>query len=337
LPDLFDSYQLKGLQLKNRIVLSPMCQYQAKNEKGIPEMWHMVHLVSRAIGGTGLILTEMTNVEPRGRITNNCLGIYSNEQVESFKRINDEIHQYGAKTGIQIAHAGRKSIIKEGDIVAPSSIPFSEDSPRPRELSKGEIEEIIEAFYQGAKRSVAAGFDTIEIHGAHGYLLHQFMSPASNKRNDEYGDPTKFPVKVIEAVKSAIPKEMPILFRISAIEYIEGGYTFEDTLSYCETFKQAGVDLFDVSTGANSPVKPKVYPGYQVKYATKIKNKLDIPVMSVGKLETPELADAVIQEELADLICIGKGMLREPYWAKEAAQQLGKDLELPGVYNMGYL
>jgi NADPH2 dehydrogenase len=157
-----------------------MCQYQAKNAKGVPEMWHMVHLVSRAIGGTGLVLTEMTNVEARGRITENCLGIYSDEQMEKFKKINEQILQYAAKSGIQIAHAGRKSVIKNGDIVAPSAIPFSPDSPAPRVLSRDEIEEIIEAFYNGARKSVEAGFDTIEIHGAHGYLLHQFMSPASN-------------------------------------------------------------------------------------------------------------------------------------------------------------
>ncbi|PFG04516.1 NADH:flavin oxidoreductase/NADH oxidase [Bacillus sp. es.034] len=333
---LFDSYQLKDLLLKNRIVLSPMCQYQAKNEKGIPEMWHMIHLVSRAIGGTGLVLTEMTNVEARGRITENCLGIYSDEQMEEFKKINEQIHHHGAKSGIQIAHAGRKSVIKNGDIVGPSAIPFSPDSPVPRELSKGEIEEIIEAFYLGAKRSVAAGFDTIEIHGAHGYLLHQFLSPASNHRNDEFGDPAEFPVRVIKAIKEAVPDTMPVMFRISAVEYVEGGYSFEDTLSNCKKFIAAGVDLFDVSTGANSPIKPVVYPGYQVKYAARIKQELKIPVMSVGKLETPQLAEAVVQDGLADLICIGKGMLRQPYWAKEAAEVLSKELDLPGVYNMGF-
>ncbi|MFD1067636.1 NADH:flavin oxidoreductase/NADH oxidase [Oceanobacillus locisalsi] len=334
---LFESFTLKDLTLKNRIVLSPMCQYQASNKEGIPENWHLIHLASRAIGGTGLILTEMTNVEARGRITENCLGLYNDAQEAAFKEIIQEVHKYNAKIGIQLAHAGRKSKIQNGDIVAPSAIPFSDDSPLPRALEKDEIKKIIEHFASAAERAVRAGFDTIEIHGAHGYLLHQFMSKSSNKRTDEYGDPTKFCREVIQAVKAVIPANMPLIMRVSAIEYNQpAGYTLEDMVHYCSEFKKLGVDLFDVSTGGNSPNRPKVYPGYQVEYANEIKEKLDVPTISVGSLETPQVAEMVLQEDNADLICIGKGMLKNPYWAKDAAIQLGEDIQLPGVYEQAY-
>lgn len=334
---LFEPYKLKDLELKNRIALSPMCQYMADNERGIPENWHLVHLVSRAIGGTGLILTEMTNVEPRGRITKNCLGIYNDEQVEAFKKINEEIHKYGAKSGLQIAHAGRKSVIEGGDIVAPSAIPFSNTSPMPRELRIEEAERIVELFAEGTKRTVEAGFDTIEIHGAHGYLLHQFLSPATNQRTDKYGDHVLFAKEVIQAVKSEMPSSMPLIMRISAVEYNGRGYTFEDILKHCRTFVEAGVDMFDVSTGGDSVNKPDVYPGYQTSYAKEIREKLQVPVMSVGRLENPDVAEMVIKEGSADLVAVGRGMLRNPYWAKEAAEQLGYRFELPGEYNLGFM
>ncbi|MDJ0332980.1 NADH:flavin oxidoreductase/NADH oxidase [Planococcus sp. S3-L1] len=333
---LFEPYQLKDLKLKNRIALSPMCQYKAENQRGIPEEWHFVHLVARAIGGTGLIMTEMTNVEPRGRITENCLGIYSEEQQEAFTKINTEIHKYGAKSAIQIAHAGRKSKLKDCKIIAPSAIPFSSDYEVPKELSKSEIYNIIQKFAEGTKRSVNAGFDTIELHGAHGYLLHQFISKASNQRTDCYGNPTKFAEEVIAAMKSEMPTGMPLIMRISAIEYTENPYTLDEMIAYCEIFKSAGVDMFDVSTGGNSPNKPDVYPAYQTKFAKEIKTKLNVPVISVGALENPDLAEHVLKENEADIIAIGKGMLKDPHWAKTAAQTLGVDIKMPGVYDLGY-
>ncbi len=334
---LFKPFTLKDLTIKNRIVLSPMCQYQAVNQEGVPENWHLIHLASRAIGGAGLLLTEMTNVEARGRITEHCLGLYNDAQEEAFKEIVHEVHKYDAKIGIQIAHAGRKSTIKNGDVVAPSAIPFSDGSPIPRALKKDEIEKIIECFADAAERAVRAGFDTIEIHGAHGYLLHQFMSKSSNKRTDEYGEPMKFCSEVIKAVKAVIPASMPLIMRVSAIEYNQpAGYTFEEMIRYCSEFIELGVDLFDVSTGGNSPNKPIVYPGYQVAYANQIKEILHVPTISVGSLETPQVAEMVLREEWADLICIGKGMLKNPHWAKEAALQLGEEIHLPGVYDQGY-
>lgn len=333
---LFEPYKIKNLELKNRIVLSPMCQYKAMNEEGVPENWHFVHLVSRAMGGTGLVMTEMTNVQPNGRITENCLGLYSDQQEESFKKINEEIHKYGAKTAIQIAHAGRKSTLKNDEIVGPSAIAFSEEHRVPKELSMDEIQKIIESFANSAKRAIRANFDTIEIHGAHGYLLHQFISRASNKREDKYGDPTLFAKEVVEAVKAEIPNSVPLIMRISAIEYTSQPYSLSEMIEYCKTFANAGVDMFDVSTGGNSLNRPEVFPAYQAKYAKSIKNSLGIPVISVGSLEIPEVAEHVIRDGYADLVAIGKGMLKDPYWAKTAAEKLNVSLEMPGVYGLGY-
>jgi NADPH2 dehydrogenase len=336
LSHLFEPFKIKGLELKNRVVLSPMCQYKAMNKQGIPENWHLVHLVSRAIGGTGLIMTEMINVEPIGRITDYCLGIYSDESEMEFKKINEEIHKYGAKSAIQIAHAGRKSKVKEGSIVAPSAIAFSDEYDVPKELSIEEIENIIQKFADGAKRAVRANFDAIELHGAHGYLLHQFISRTTNKRDDKYGDPTLFAEEVIEVIKAEMPSDMPLIMRISAIEYTDESYHLEDMIRYCKTFVQAGVDMFDVSTGGNSPNRPEVFPGYQTKYAKAIKEYVKVPVISVGSLENPEVAEYVLRDGSADLVSIGKGMLKDPYWAKSAAEKLKVDMEMPGVYGLGY-
>jgi NADPH2 dehydrogenase len=333
---LFEPFRLKEVELKNRIVLSPMCQYKAMNKKGIPESWHLIHYVSRAIGGTGLIMTEMTNVEPNGRITERCLGLYSDEQEDAFKEINNEIHKYGAKSAIQIAHAGRKSQIMDGDIVAPSAIPFSNDYRVPRELTIDDIQKIIQMFANSTERAVRANFDAIELHGAHGYLLHQFISRASNHREDKYGDPTLFAKEVIEAVKSEMPSGMPLIMRISAIEYTDHPYTLSEMIKYCGTFIHAGVDMFDVSTGGNSPNKPEIFPGYQAKFARTIKESLNIPVISVGRLEIPEVAEFVLNSDYADLVSIGKGMLKDPYWAKTAAEKLNVQIEMPGVYGLGY-
>jgi len=333
---LFEPFKLKNLELRNRIVLSPMCQYQAMNENGIPESWHLIHYVSRAIGGTGLIMTEMTNVEPNGRITEHCLGLYSDEQEDAFKGINHEIHKYGAKSAIQIAHAGRKSKIMEGDIVAPSAIPFSSDYRVPKELTIDDIQKIIQMFASSAKRAVRANFDAIELHGAHGYLLHQFISKASNQRKDRYGDPTLFSKEVIEAVKSEMPSGMPLIMRVSAIEYTNQSYTLSEMINYTGVFIQAGVDMFDVSTGGNSPNKPDIFPGYQAGFAKSIKESLNIPVISVGNLGIPEVAEHVVKSNYADLVSIGKGMLKDPYWAKTAAMKLNVQLEMPGVYELGY-
>ncbi|AST91019.1 MULTISPECIES: NADH:flavin oxidoreductase/NADH oxidase [Sutcliffiella] len=333
---LFSSFSHKGLQLKNRIMMSSMCQYQAENKDGTPTDWHFVHYVSRAIGGTGLIFLEMTNVELRGRITNQCLTLHSEYQVPYFKRIVEECHKYGSKIGIQIAHAGRKSVIEGSDVVGPGKHPFSKESPVPRELTTDEVKEICEKFGESAALAVEAGFDTIEIHGAHGYLLHQFMSPATNHRTDQYGEYHVFPVEVIREIRSRIPSEMPLILRISAVEYGENGYNFNHMLKLIPHFIEAGVDIFDVSTGGNDPVRPDVYPAYQAQYAQVIKERFKLPVITVGRLESPYVAESIIREGRADIVAVGRGLLREPYWAKEAAIQLNQELTLPGVYDLGY-
>ncbi|WP_408010188.1 NADPH dehydrogenase [Pseudalkalibacillus sp. A8] len=336
MPGLFDFFSYKGLHLRNRIMMSSMCQYQAENKDGNPTDWHFVHYTSRAIGGIGLIFLEMTNIELRGRISDQCLTFHSKDQVPHYKRIVDECHKYGSKIGIQLAHAGRKSVIDGNDIVGPGDDPFSEDSPIPRALEIEEIKEIIGKYGTSASLAVQAGFDTIEIHGAHGYLLHQFMSPASNHRNDQYGSYHVFPVEVIREIRSNIPKDMPLILRISAVEYGKNGYDFNHMLNFIPYFLEAGVDMLDVSTGGNDPVRPKVYPAYQTRYAQEIKEKFNIPVISVGRLENPDVAESIIRDGRADLVAIGRGLLREPYWAKEAAVKLNQEVKLPGVYDLGF-
>ncbi|NHN31080.1 NADH:flavin oxidoreductase/NADH oxidase [Paenibacillus agricola] len=336
MPGILDPIQIGSLQLKNRVVMSPMCQYQASNQQGVAENWHLIHYVSRAIGGTGLILLEMTDVEPKGRITEECLGIYDEAQIEALQRIVEECHRHGAKVGLQISHAGRKSTISGSDIVAPSAVSFSDKSPIPRELLQEEIKELVTKFGRSAELAVKAGFDCIELHAAHGYLLHQFMSPLSNKRTDAYGDRAKFPLEVIAEVKSKLPAGMPLICRVSAVEYHEDGYTFEELAEMCEAFKSHGVDVFDVSTGGNVPLRPQAYPAFRLNYAEALKKKLGVTVMSVGSLDDPKVAEAAVRNGQTDMVCIGKGLLRSPYWVKEAAIVLKQDHVLPGVYNLGY-
>lgn len=317
-------------------MLSPMCQYQVKTNDGTPDDWHFVHLTSRAVGGVGLVAFEMTNVEARGRITEGCLGIWNQSHLAAYRRIVKACQSYGSKVAIQIAHAGRKSTIEGGDIVAPSPIPFSDKSPVPRELETEEVYSIIKKFGESARLSVEAGFDVIELHGAHGYLVHQFLSPRSNKRSDEFGEYERFALAVISEVRKNMPDEMPLMMRISAVEYGEEGYGFEHINQYIQSFIDAGVDAFDISTGGNSPNRPEIFPGYQTVYAKKIKEQYKIPVVSVGHLEKPQVAHDALENSETDMVAIGKGLLRYPYWMKEAAEQLGVEYELPGVYNMGF-
>lgn len=316
-------FKLKSLELKNRIVMPPMCQYSVVAEDGIPNDWHFVHYVSRAVGGTGLIIVEMTDVEPDGRISNRDLGLWSDEHIPAFKRIVDEVHKYGAKIAVQIAHAGRKA--EDAEVpVGPSDKAYSERYKKPRALTTEEVKEMVNKFKEAARRAVEAGFDTIELHGAHGYLIHQFHSPSINNRDDEYGqDLTRFGVEVIKAVKSVMPPEMPLLMRISAIEYIDGGYELDYGLEVGAKYKEAGVDLFNVSSGGEGSAgvkKPGNFPGYQVPFARAFKEKLDVPVIAVGLLENPVLAEATIGNGDADLIGVARGMLSDPYWANNAIQ-----------------
>lgn len=340
LKHLFSPYEMKDLSLKNRVVMPPMCQYSVTNKDGIATDWHYLHYVSRAIGGAGLIIIEMTDVEPDGRITDFDLGLWSDEQIPALKRIVDACHQYGAKVGIQIAHAGRKA--EDAQVpVAPSAIAFDEQSKTPRELTTEEVKGMVEKFRLAVRRAVQAGVDTIELHGAHGYLIHQFHSAYTNKRTDEYGqDLTKFGREVIEAAKGEMPEGMPLIMRISAREYVEGGYGLNESIEFSRVYQKAGVDMFHVSAGGEGPIaaagRPGTHVAYQVPMARTIKEALNVPVIAVGRLDEPSLANSVIGNEEADLVAVGRGMLRNPYWTLEASTVLQKEIELPKQYIPGF-
>lgn len=337
---IFSPFILKGLELKNRIVMPPMCQYSVDNKDGVATDWHYFHYVNRAIGGAGFIIIEMTDVEPDGRITDFDLGLWSDDQVPALARIVESCHKYGAKVGIQIAHAGRKA--EDADVpVAPSAIPFDNNSKTPRALSTDEVKEMVEKFRKAIKRAIKAGVDSIEIHGAHGYLIHQFHSPLTNKREDEYGkDLTKFGREVIQAAKSEMPEDMPLIMRISAKEYVEGGYGINESIEFAKEYQQAGVDMFHLSSGGEGPIsasgRPGTHAAYQVSLARDIKNALNVPVIAVGRLDDPILANSVIGNEDADLVAIGRGMLRNPHWALEAATILKKETNVPKQYVTGF-
>lgn len=334
MPSILDPIQIKNMELKNRIMMAPMCQYSVTALDGKPNDWHYVHYLSRAIGGTGLIMIEMTDIHPDGRITDRDLGIWSDEHIPHFAKIIDGCHQYGAKVGIQIAHAGRKAMSESLHPVGPSAIAYNEKYRVPLELTKDEIYELIEAFAKGAERAVKAGVDTIELHGAHGYLIHQFFSPNSNQRQDEFGEPNRFATEVIRAVRSVIPSEMPLMIRLSAIEFGEGGFTLEDTIARCIEFEKLGIDAFDISSGGDADVRPffAVTAGYQVNFAEAVKKAVNVPIIAVGRLDNPHVAEMTLQNGYADIVAIGRAMLRHPYWANEATLTLKQENILPKAY-----
>ncbi|MBH5320436.1 NADH:flavin oxidoreductase/NADH oxidase [Paenibacillus sp. GSMTC-2017] len=340
--DLFTPFVWKGLELKNRVVMPPMCQYSVTKKDGIANDWHFAHYVSRAIGGAGLIIIEMTDVEPDGRITDFDLGLWSDDQIPALAKIVDACHQHGAKVAIQIAHAGRKA--EHADVpVAPSAIAFSDKYKTPRALETTEVQEMVEKFRVTARRAIEAGVDAIELHGAHGYLLHQFHSPLTNQRTDQYGeDLTLFGSEVIKAVKSEMPDNMPLIMRISAKEYVEGGYGLKESTAFSKTYQEAGVDIFHISSGGegstvNTPMgAPGSHAGYQVPLAREIKQELNVPVIAVGRLDNPVLANALIGNEDADLVAVGRGMLQNPYWTLEAALALGQKTDFPRQYGASF-
>jgi 2,4-dienoyl-CoA reductase-like NADH-dependent reductase (Old Yellow Enzyme family) len=299
----------------------------------MPNDWHYVHYVSRAIGGTGLIMIEMTNVEADGLISLKGIGYWSEEHTPVYRKIIEDCQKYGAKVGIQLAHAGRKA--RDAEIpIAPSAIPFKEGMTVPRAASIDEIKQLVEKFAFAAREAVKAGVDTIELHGAHGYLIHQFHSRLSNKRRDEYGmELSRFGVEIVQAVKSEMPSGMPLLMRVSAMEFSEGGYGLEECIALCEKYRAAGVDMFDISSGGDGAVGPiKEGRGYHLEYTKEMKRRLQMPMIAVGGLDSPELAESVIASGDADLVSIGRGMLNDPYWAHHAAAKLGVEPEAPGVY-----
>ena len=343
---LFSPLTLRGITFANRVWVSPMCQYSAVD--GVATNLHDVHIGAFASGGTGLIMMEATGVSPEGRISTQCLGLWNDEQADRLKPIVKFAHQMDTRIGIQLAHAGRKGSclppwsdhpmagVDEGgwECVAPSAISFGGKYPTPRALTENEISELVKAFGAAAKRAVATGFDLVEIHAAHGYLIHQFLSPLSNTREDEYGGSNenriRFLLEIIDEVRSAIPDSMPLFLRISASDWLEGGWTIDDSVALAKIVKIRGVDLIDVSSGGTSSGAPvPVGPGYQVPFADQIRNQADIPTAAVGLITEPEQAEEIVSSGKADAVMMAREFLRNPRWPLFAAQKLGCEVNWP--------
>lgn len=334
---LFTPFSLKELLLKNRIVMPPMCMYRAGND-GIVTEWHMLHYGTRAVGQVGLIIVEATGIEPRGRISNRDLGIWEDGHISGLKKLVEIVHAQGAKVAIQLAHAGRKSEVQDTIPVAPSALAFNEEYKMPAELSTEEIQEVIAKFSAAARRAVQAGFDAIEIHGAHGYLINQFLSPLTNLREDEYGgspeNRVRFLDEVLEAIHAVIPERMPVIVRVSAEEYHQDGNGTQDIAAMLKLVKHRGIDLVNVSSGAVIPVVPRAYAGYQIPFALKIKEMTDLPVLGGGLIT--EAAQAMqVAKTGVDLVYLGRELLRNPYWVLQAAHVLGEEVQWPESYVRG--
>jgi 2,4-dienoyl-CoA reductase-like NADH-dependent reductase (Old Yellow Enzyme family) len=350
MPGLFDPLPIRELTFANRVFVSPMCQYSS--EDGYANDWHLVHLGSRAVGGAGLIITEATAVLPEGRISPQDLGIWKDEHIEMLARIAGFIHEQGSIAGMQLAHAGRKASTSrpwEGHdavpesaggwtkVVAPSAIPFSETYPMPGALTRDGIQEVVAGFAAAARRAREAGFRVVEIHAAHGYLIHEFLSPLSNQREDDYGgsfqNRTRLCREVVTAVRSAWPKELPIFIRISATDWIEGGWTIGESVKLAVELKAMGVDLVDCSSGGNAlHAKIPVGPGYQTQFAERIRRDAGIMTGAVGMITSPEQAEHIIRTGQADAVIMAREFLRDPYWPLRAARELEQPIDWPIQY-----
>ncbi|MGW0059865.1 NADH:flavin oxidoreductase/NADH oxidase [Streptosporangium sandarakinum] len=362
---LFEPLTLRGLTIPNRVWMAPMCQYSAEAEgpeQGVPHDWHFSHLAARAVGGTGLILTEATAVAPEGRISPFDLGIWNDRQVEGFARITRFLKEHGTVPGIQLAHAGRKASTDTtwhggGPVgpdrygwqpVAPSPLPFTDRHPTPEALSVEEIERLVEGFAAAARRALAAGFQVAEVHGAHGYLINEFLSPHTNRRTDAYGGSfegrTRFALEVVDAVRAVWPEDLPVLFRVSATDWLtenpeddREGWTADDTVRLAKELLSHGVDLLDTSTGGNAPgARIPTGPGYQVPFAARVKAETDLPVAAVGEITEPRQAEEIIASGQADAVLLGRELLRTPYWPNLAARELrelGAEPRWPDQYH----
>jgi len=337
---LFSSFTLRGLTLRNRIAMSPMCMYSAEAD-GLATDFHLAHLASRATGGVGLIITEATAVEPRARISTNDLGIWDDAQVEPFARIVKLCKSQGAAVAIQLAHAGRKAWTPTKGVgplpaIAPSALPFDVGWTAPQEASIAELDGIVGAYLAAVKRALRAGFDAIELHAAHGYFLHQFLSPLSNQRTDAYGgsldNRCRMLLRVVDAIRAEVPERMPLVVRLSCSDYVSGGLTIEDQVQVASKLKAHGVDAIDCSSGGNTPQVPPVGPGYQVPFAERIRREAGLPTMAVGLITSPEMAEEIVRNGRADLVVLGRELLRNPYWPLQAARSLGEDITWPKQY-----
>lgn len=315
--------------------MPPMCMYTAE-EDGFVTPWHVNHYTTRAVGGVGLIMVEATAVEPSGRISANDLGIWSEDHIEGLKKIVDSVHQNGGKIGIQLAHAGRKSDSLKDEIYGPSPIRFNDDYRLPKEMTVEDIKRVKNNFKEAAARAEKAGFDLIEIHGAHGYLINEFISPLTNKREDEYGgsleNRSRFLKEILEEVVQVWPKEKPITLRVSSLEYSEKGNTSEDIADIINHVKESGVDIVNVSSGGVIYTKINPYPGYQIEPARIIKGKTNLPVMAGGLVTDWQLAEEIIKNKRGDMVYMGRKLLRDPYFVINASHQLGIDYPWPKQY-----
>lgn len=346
---LFSTLTLRELQFRNRIFVSPMCMYSAKN--GVPNEWHLVHLGSRAVGGAGLIIAEATAVSPEGRISTGDIGMWNDEQARGWRRITEFIAENGAVPGIQLAHAGRKASTSApwngGEplapnnggwtTLAPSPLPFMDGFSTPKEMTQADIEDVVRHFADAAKRSVDAGFQVVELHMAHGYLLHQFLSPLTNKRTDDFGgafeNRVRLPLMVADAVRKTWPAKWPVFVRISFTDWVEGGWDGPQSVLLAKALKKIGIDLIDTSSaGLIHGARSKSGPGFQVPFAETIRKEAQIATGAVGLIADPHQAEEIISSGKADAVLLARQMLRDPYWPLHAAKTLGVDVPWPKQY-----
>ncbi|MFL9923252.1 NADH:flavin oxidoreductase/NADH oxidase [Herbaspirillum lusitanum] len=347
---LFSPLSLRGLTLPNRIVVSPMCQYSAKD--GFVNDWHLVHLGSRAVGGAGLVIVEAAAVVAEGRITPHDVGIWKDEHIAALRRITRFIEQQGSFAGIQLAHAGRKASVHrpwdavQGSITAaegawptvgPSEVAFDSNFAAPQAMSIAQIKDVVQAFADAAQRAHKAGFKVIELHGAHGYLMHQFLSPFSNQRQDEYGgsaeNRSRLLLEVVTAVRAVWPAELPLFVRLSATEWTEGGWSPDDTVAVSRKLRELGVDLIDASTGGNLPSAAiPTGPGYQTEFAARVRQEAGVATGTVGMITDAIQAEHVLRTGQADLVLLARELLRDPYWPLHAAAELRAEVAWPPQY-----
>jgi 2,4-dienoyl-CoA reductase-like NADH-dependent reductase (Old Yellow Enzyme family) len=349
MPHLFDPFTSRGLTLRNRICVSPMCQYSA--EQGHATEWHLLHLGSRAVGGAGLVITEATAVLPEGRISPADLGLWDDGHVEALARVVRVVRGHGAACGTQLAHAGRKAgtvppwlgmraaTPEEGgwEPIGPSAIAFDEASRVPREMTTDDIREVIAAFRRAAERAHLAGFDLVEIHAAHGYLLHEFLSPLANARTDRYGGPfanrVRLVLEVADAVRGTWPERLPLWVRLSCTDWADDGWDLDQTVELARLLRARGVDLIDCSSGGNLPkAAMPIGPGYQVAFAERVRRDAGVATAAVGLITSPAQADSIVRSGQADCVLLARELLRDPYWPMRAARELGHAEPWPAQY-----
>ena len=334
----FEKYMIKDMKLENRIVMPPMCMYSSDNSGEVKE-FHTIHYNARALGGTGLIIQEATAVESRGRISDRDLGIWDDSHLPGLKNLVESLKSYGSKVGIQLAHAGRKCGIKTEDVIAPSALAFSDDYLTPRSMTKEDIDKVVMNFKLAAKRSLEAGYDLIEIHGAHGYLIHEFLSPLTNQRNDEYGGSIENRVRLLreisKEVKSVWPEDKPLILRISASDYAQGGIDIDEMIRIIDLVK-SNFDMIHVSSGGLVLTEMNVYPGYQVVFSEKIRERCNIPTISVGLIKDIDHVEDILNNHRSDLVALGRELLRNPNWVLNEQYKTGEKFSYPDQYFRAY-